>query len=134
MSRLYLLDTNTVSYILRQNSAAVMARLRVVPMHELAISAITEAELRYGIALNPEMRLAEAVEKFLMRVAIVPWGSAAARSYAELRSRLERLGRPLANIDLVIAAHAIALNAVLVSSDRAFQRISQLELEDWTKP
>jgi len=65
-------------------------------------------------------------------VAILPWDSEAAQQYGQLRAALEREGRPLGNLDTMIAAHALALGAVLVTSDRAFSRIKKLKVEDWT--
>jgi tRNA(fMet)-specific endonuclease VapC len=131
----YLLDTNTASYIIKGNIPRVRERLLKVPMAKIAVSAVTEAELRFGAARRPEaVRLQVAVEEFLLRVDRLPWDSEAAQHYARVRAGLEREGRPFGNLDLMIAAHALALEAVLVSSDRAFQRVRGLKIEDWSKP
>ncbi len=131
----YLLDTNTASYVIKGNLPRVRERLVRVPMSEVAISVITEAELRFGVARRPEAsRLEIAVEEFLLRVEILPWNSAAAKSYAALRSVLERAGEPMGNLDMMIAAQALANSAVLVTHDRVFHRVKQLKIEDWTKP
>ncbi len=133
MARRYLLDTNTASFIIKGN-AAVRRRLARVPMAQLAISAVTEAELRFGVARRPEAtNLQRVVEEFFLHVAILPWDSAAAQHYAHLRASLERDGHPIGNLDTMIAAHALAAGAVLVSNDHAFARIHKLKLEDWTK-
>ena len=79
-------------------------------------------------------RLHTLIEDFVLRVAVLPWDSAAAQQYGLLRASLERDGTPMANLDLMIAAHALALNLVLVTNDRAFARIKKLKIEDWTKP
>ena len=130
----YLLDTNTVSFILKGN-ARVRQHLVGVPMEQVTLSVVTEAELRFGLARRPEAtRLRIAVEEFLLRVEILPWDSTAARSYAELRAELERGGTSMGNLDMMIAAHALATRAVLVSSDRAFTKVKGLKVEDWTKP
>jgi tRNA(fMet)-specific endonuclease VapC len=103
-------------------------------MSEIGVSVITEAELRFGVARRPEAsRLEAAVEEFLLRVEILPWDSAAAKSYAALRSTLERSGDPMGNLDMMIAAHALAVPAVLVTHDHVFRRVKNLKVEDWTK-
>ena len=131
----YLLDTNMASYVIKGNFPRVRERLVRVPMADVGISVITEAELRLGVARKPEAaRLAIAVEEFLLRVQILPWDSAAAKSYATLRSSLERLGEPVGNLDLMIAAQAVAAPAILVTHDHVFRRVKHLKIEDWTKP
>lgn len=131
----YLLDTNTVSYVVKGNIPAVRRRIVRVPMEQLAVSAVTEGELRYGVARRPDATRIEAiVDEFLLRVTILPWDSAAARHYGQIRATLEREGQPMGNLDMMIGAHALALGAVLVTSDRAFARIKKLKVEDWTKP
>jgi tRNA(fMet)-specific endonuclease VapC len=130
----YLLDTNTVSYIIKGNFPRVRERLLKVPMAEVGISVITEAELRFGAAKKPEApRLKSIVEEFLLRVEILPWDSQAAQRYAELRANLEHVGEPMGNLDMMIAAQALAAQAVLVSNDRVFKRIKHLKVEDWTR-
>lgn len=134
MDRRYLLDTNTASHIIKGNNLAVDRRLARVPMAQLAISAVTEGELRFGAARLPQaMRLHSLIEDFFLRVTILPWDSDAARRYGQLRATLEREGRPMGNLDTMIGAHALALGAVLVSNDHAFTRIKGLKVEDWTK-
>ncbi len=131
----YLLDTNTVSYIIKGNFPRVRERLVKTPMAQVAVSVITEAELRFGVARRPEAtRLKVAVEEFLLHVEVLPWDSEAAQHYAEVRAALERMGNTLGNLDLMIAAHALGAQAVLVTNDRAFGRVKHLKIEDWTKP
>lgn len=128
----YLLDTNTASYIIKGRPASVLERLIKVPMGLVGISAVTEAELRFGVARRPEAaRLKMAVEEFLMRVDVLPWDSEAAQCYAYLRAALERNGKAMGNLDMMIAAHAQACRAVLVTSDRVFRHVPQLKTEDW---
>ncbi len=130
----YLLDTNIASCIIKGNSPAVDRRLVQVPMAQLAISAVTEGELRFGAARLPNaLRLHAMIEDFFLRVAILPWDSDAARQYGLLRAALEREGQSMGNLDAMIAAHALAVNAVLVTNDHAFGRIKKLKIEDWTK-
>lgn len=134
MSLRYLLDTNTVSYIIKGNRPRVREKLLTVPMAEVGISIVTEAELRFGVARigHPE-KLAEAVEEFLLRLTILPWDSEAAKQYALLRSVLEHDGTPMGNLDMMIAAQALAAGAVLVTNDRAFGRVKGLKIDDWTR-
>ncbi len=131
----YLLDTNTASYVLKGNIPAVRERLAKVPVAQVGISVVTEAELRFGVVRKPEAQgLKVAVEQFLLRVEILPWDSRAAEYYANLRSELEGDGLPMGSLDMMIAAQALAANSVLVTNDRAFSRIKRLKIEDWTKP
>jgi tRNA(fMet)-specific endonuclease VapC len=130
----YLLDTNTASYVIKGNFPRVRERLLKVPMAEVGISAVTEAELRFGVARKPEaVKLKTAVGEFLLRVDVLPWDSEAAEQYAEVRAFLERTGKPMGNLDIMIAAHALAAQVVLVTHDHVFRRIKRLKIEDWTK-
>lgn len=131
---LRILDTSTASYIIKDSNPAVRRRLIAVPMEHLAISAVTEGELRFGVARRPDAtHLQKIVEEFLVHVTILPWDSNAALEYGQLRAELEREGRPMGNLDTMIAAHALAVGAALVTSDRAFTRLRHLKVEDWTK-
>jgi tRNA(fMet)-specific endonuclease VapC len=130
----YLLDTNTCSYIIKGNRPHVREQLLRVPMTEVGISVVTEAELRFGVARLPQAKkLNIAVEEFLLRVEVLPWDSEAAQHYAQLRALLEQKGEPMGNLDTMIAAQALAAGAVLVTSDRVFRRVKGLKLEDWSK-
>jgi tRNA(fMet)-specific endonuclease VapC len=130
----YLLDTNTVSYVIKGNFQHVRERLLKVPIREVGISVITEAELRFGVARLPNAaKLGIVVEEFLLRVEILPWDSLAAQHYARLRAVLKQNGEPIGNLDLMIGSHAIAAGAVLVGNDKVFRRLKNLKVEDWTK-
>ena len=135
MSVRYLLDTNTASFVIKGNVPRVRERLLKVPMAEIGISAVSEAELRFGVARKPEaISLKIAVQEFLLRVEILPWDSDAAHHYALIRAALEQVGRPMGNLDMMIAAQALAAQAVLVTHDRVFGRVKQLRIQDWSKP
>lgn len=111
----------------------VREHLRRVSMAEIGISAVTEAELRFGIArISQPSRLALAVEEFILRLEVVPWDSEAAKQYAKLRADLEKKGEPIGNLDMLIAAQALASGVTLVTHDRAFKRIQRLKQVDWT--
>lgn len=134
MKALYLLDTNTVSYVAKGRSAAARRRLERLEDDELVcISALTEAELRYGLARRPEAHgLRAAVEAMLFKFRILPWGSAEAAAYGELRADLERKGLALAELDMLLAAHAIAAEAIFVTTDKAFSHVKNLrKIENW---
>ncbi|MEA1924214.1 MAG: type II toxin-antitoxin system VapC family toxin [Pseudomonadota bacterium] len=132
----YMLDTNMVSYIIKGVPVTVRDHLRNVPMASVSISAITEAELMHGVARKPEAKhLALAVNEFLLRVEILPWDSDAAKAYAQLRTSCEKEGKPLGNMDMQIAAHSVAVGAILITNDQAFYNVKhRLTLQDWTKP
>ena len=131
-ARLFLLDTNTVAYAIKGNRPGVWARLQAIAQGELAISAITEAELRYWIVNRPnEARVPILVEEFLSRIPSLPWDSSVTQTYAKLRADCKKLGKTLAELDLLIAAQAMTLNAILVTHDKAFGQIADLRTEDW---
>ena len=135
MAHIWLLDTNMASYIIKGKPAKVRENLRQFTMSEICISAITEAELLRGVAKKPEAKhLPVAVNEFLLRVTILPWDSNAARTYAELRTSCEKEGKNLGTMDMLIAAHSVALGAILVTHDKAFLQLKKyLVVEDWTK-
>ena len=128
----YMLDTNTVSHLLREHPA-VARRLVAVPMASLCISAITEGELLFGLAKRPAAKqLHVAVREFLRRVDVLPWDRAAAEHYGAVRADMARQGKVLAPLDLLIATHALSVDAVLVTNDRAISQMTHLHIEDWT--
>ena len=128
----YMLDTNTVSQLLKAHPA-VARRVVAAPMASLCISVVTECELLFGLAKRPDAkRLHVAVRQFLLRVDVLQCDSPIAERYGLLRAEMERKGKTLASLDLLIAAHALGVGALLVTSDRAFKQVSGLNLEDWT--
>jgi len=130
----YMLDTNTASYVIKGTYPAIRRKLAGVPMASVCVSAITEAELLFGVARRPDSPgLETAVGEFLLRLDVLAWDSAAARAYAEVRSRLEGAGTPLGALDTLIAAHALAAGAVLVTGDKAFRKVKSLKVVDWAK-
>ena len=128
----YMLDTNTVSHLVRQHPN-VARHVVAVPPSSLCISAITAGELLYGLARRPDaVRLQAAVTEFMRRIEILQWDFSTADRYGNLRAALDRAGKSLGSLDLLIAAHALAVGAVLVTNDRAISQIGQLQIEDWT--
>jgi tRNA(fMet)-specific endonuclease VapC len=121
----FMLDTNAVSYLVHKRSARLQNRLEQLSGEDrVCISVVTEAEMRYGVALKPDaQRLAYTVEIVLSGLEILPWTSEAAKAYATLRAENKLRGLAAGNLDLLIAAHAIAVGAVLVTSDGAISRL-----------
>jgi tRNA(fMet)-specific endonuclease VapC len=117
----YMLDTNTVSHLVKQHPA-VCQRVRA-----------TAGELRFGLAKRPvAVGLQRAIGELFRRVDVLSWTDSVSERYGAERATLQRLGRVLAPLDVLIAAHALDAKAVLVTSDRAFNTVAGLEVEDWT--
>jgi len=132
---LYMLDTNTVSQIIKGKPRVVEANLLKVPIERVCVSSITQAELLFGVAKMPgAKKLPVLIKDFLLRVEIMDWGSKAAAEYATLRFFCENNGTPLGSMDMLIAAHSIAVGACLVTNDKAFYRIGaeKLNVVNWT--
>jgi tRNA(fMet)-specific endonuclease VapC len=126
-----MLDTNIVSLILRQQQKC-LARLAQLAPTDVCISVITEAELRYGLAKRPHaLALAAAVSDFLHHVDVLEWTRNCAARCASLLAAGAAQGKSLAPYDLMIAAHALATDHILVSTDLAFAQIAQIPLEAW---
>jgi tRNA(fMet)-specific endonuclease VapC len=134
MTRLYMLDTNTVSYILKGMSSKARKRLAGLGPSEIAcVSTVTEAELWFGLEkIGAGTARRTALRAFLERLRVLPWGRDEAEVYGRFRAKQEALGRPLGPLDTQIASHAVATGAVLVSSDAAFKLAVGLPgLEKW---
>lgn len=129
----YMLDTNTVSHLIRSHPAVVQ-RVLAEPMTALCVSAITEGELLFGLARRPDAkRLRIAVAELLRRIDVMPWDRLIAERYGLARAAMERQGKTLAPLDLLIATHALGIGAVLATSDHAFAQMDGLPVEDWTR-
>ena len=126
----FLLDTNIISHLVRNPSGLVRQHLADLSHEARCTSIIVAAELRFGAA-KEEAELSARVEAVLSRLQVIAFASPADRIYADIRAGLERRGTPLAANDLLIAAHALALDCILVSDDRAFARIPGLKVENW---
>jgi len=113
----------------------VRALLTSKPMHEIAVPVITQAELLYGVAKRQHPpSLTARVNAFLVRVSLLPCTEDAARVYGDLNARVESSGISLAPLDMMIAAHALSVDAVLVTADRALSRLPVgMTLENWTE-
>jgi tRNA(fMet)-specific endonuclease VapC len=131
----YLLDTNVASHIIKGDRPDIHRKLLRLRMEDIAISAVTEGELFYGLAKRKyPAALTERVRQFLLRVEVLPWDHHVTQAYGDLRSACEAKGITLAPLDMMIAAHAVAAGATLVTRDKAFSRVPKpLRTEDWTK-
>lgn len=127
------LDTDACSLIIRGGSKRLDARVKTVSPREVCISAVTRAELLYGLARKPEAtRLIALVQAFLSRVRSLAWSNEAAAHYAHIRAHLEARGEPIGNMDQMIAAHARSAAIPLVTGNaRHFRRIPGLDVLDW---
>ena len=131
----YLADTNVLGYFVRNTHASLRQRMHLaLKKQELAISVITRAEARYGLALlqsNDKRR--SSIDLLLQEIPALHWTTAAADCYGEIAAQLQQVGRPIGVMDTLIAAHAIVTGLTLVTHNtRHFERIPELKLEDWT--
>ena len=134
MTQRYLLDTNVISHIMQGRDAKLLAKLSKLPMGQAAISSVTLAEIEYGIQRRGSpTQLRNALSQVMLHMDVLPWDALAATCYGELCSSLETQGINLSDFDMMIAAHAVALKATLVSRDKAFMNVpkSILKLEIW---
>ncbi len=131
----YMLDTNMVSDLVRDPLGRVAQQMHLVSEDNVCTSIIVAAESRFGAARKESRRLNEALEGVLERLSILPFEEPAERRYASLRLHLERVGEPIGGNDMLIAAHALALDCVLVTdNEREFRRIPGLVVENWLRP
>ncbi len=131
---LHLLDTDTASYVVKGRSTTIEAKLAAIPPDRVCVSAVTRAELMYGLKRLPAShRLHVGVRQFLKIVRVLAWDADAADYYADIRHQLTTTGRPIGEMDMMIAAHALAIGAVLVTNNtRHFERIAApLSLVNW---
>lgn len=130
----YMLDTDTCSYIMKRASAAVLKRLRTVPVADVCMSVITKSELLLGVELSPRQpQDAAALDAFLPHVEVLDFRDESAIHYARIRADLKKRGAMIGANDLFIAAHARSLGLILVTNNtREFGRVEGLALENWT--
>jgi tRNA(fMet)-specific endonuclease VapC len=130
----WMLDTNIASHVIRGDRPEIIDRLVSLPIEDVVISSVTEGELFYGLAKRAYPKvLSERVRQFLLRVDVLPWDHDVTKTYGDLRAACEARGVPLGPLDMMIAAHAVAANAILVTRDKAFARVPvSLKIDDWT--
>ncbi len=134
MANLYLLDTNILSHLVRQPQGPVAERIAAVGEASVSTSVIVACELRYGAAKRGSRRLTRQVEAILGAITIRPIESDVERVYASIRVALEKKGTPIGAHDMLIAAHARAIDAVCVTDHTAeFERVPSLRIENWLR-
>jgi tRNA(fMet)-specific endonuclease VapC len=130
---MYLIETSTCVSMLRKRLPRAAVRLSEIPADELAVSSITAAELYHGAARSqaPEQEVRR-VQALLAILPVLDFGSSAAISYGVVRGLLERSGQAIGLFDMLIAGHALAENATVVThNSREFRRVPGLLIEDW---
>jgi len=131
----FLLDTDICSFIIKGIRPDLDVRLRELAPEQVLISAVTRAELRFGLAKRPEAsRLAKLVEHFLGTVVTLPWNATVADTYGQVRARLEKAGTPIGEHDTMIAAHALAEHLTVVTNNIAhFRQVEGLRCVTWNQ-
>jgi tRNA(fMet)-specific endonuclease VapC len=134
LSAQYLLDTNSVSDLVRRPRGRVAKRIAQVGASAVATSIIVAAEARYGAAKNASPRLAAQLQTVLAALDVIPFETPADIEYGALRTRLEAAGTPIGGHDLLIAAQALALGMTVVTgNEREFRRVPGLRIENWLR-
>jgi tRNA(fMet)-specific endonuclease VapC len=132
VTSLYMLDTNIVSELARNPRGSVFKRIAEVGVDTICVSIITSAELRYGCAKKGSAKLLAQIEAILDSVQVLALEMPADAEYGAIRANLEAAGKPIGPNDLLIAAHACALGAVLVTGNTGeFSRVAGLHVENW---
>ena len=128
----YLLDTNIISDLIRNPQGRAARRIGKIGENNVCTSIIVAAELRYGCAKSGSLKLRKAVEDLLGEIDVLPFETPADSDYGAIRASLEAAGRPIGGNDLLIAAHARALGATIVTANRQeFRRVRGLKVENW---
>ncbi len=133
MSSVYMLDTDICAFILRRSSPTLLKRIEAVPLQEQSVSMITLAELLYGVQVSSSKKANRTAVDVLMRhLAVMEWSRDAAEHYAEIRADLKKRGQLIGSNDLLIAAHARSIGAVMVTNNvKDFRRVKGLKIENW---
>jgi tRNA(fMet)-specific endonuclease VapC len=128
----YVLDTNICIYIQNGRHSDVVSRFEAMAEHELGVSVITACELAFGAQKSDSSRNVEALKKFLLPLQVYEFTDDAVWQYARVRTHLRSAGSPIGPLDTLIAAHALALDAVVVTNNRKeFDRVPGLRVENW---
>ena len=131
----YLLDSNICIAILKRQPEHIRRKLSAIPIGQVGLSSIVLAELCFGLEQSRQKEQNEqALQEFLDFCAVLDWPSEAAYHYGRVRYALKKAGSPIGAMDLLIAAHALALDAILVTDNiHEFQRIADLKIENWLR-
>jgi tRNA(fMet)-specific endonuclease VapC len=130
---MFVLDTNICIYLIKRRPPDVLERLRATPIAKVSLSSVTVGELAYGVEKSAHpARNREALAAFLAPLTVHAFGDREAAVYGEVRASLERKGTPIGALDTMIAAHALAIRATLVTNiEREFERVEGLRVENW---
>lgn len=135
MSFSHLLDTNVISRLMKEPTGISAERLSQAGDDRVCTSVIVACELRFGAALRGSERLAEAVERVLNAIAVLPLDQPTDEHYASIRHELQNRGTMIGPNDLLIAAQARSLGLTLVTeNEREFRRVNDLKVENWQRP
>ncbi len=129
----YLIDTNICIYIMNKRPIGIIHKFMQFDVGDIGLSTITVSELRYGVSKSKDRRLNEQrVEEFLSPLEILPYDEIAAGIYGDICLQLERCGVPIGPLDMMIAAHALSRNLVLITSnEKEFKKVENLKVENW---
>ena len=129
---IYLLDTNICIYIINNKPPHVFEKFKQYQLGQLSISSISASELAFGVEKSGSLRNKNALDKFLAPLDVLSYDENAIWHYAKLRQSLQSKGQMIGSLDMLIAAHALALDTVLVTNNmKEFERIDGLRLENW---
>ena len=135
--QLFMLNTDTCIFLMRGESPALAARVQSVPLQQQVMSAVTFAELTYGVQASAAAKRKQnqsVLDSLVLHLAVLDWPQDAAKHYAEIRADLKKRGAQLGAADLMIAAHARAMGAIVVTNNvKDFERVKGLAVENWTK-
>lgn len=129
----YLIDTNICIYIMNRRPLGIINKFKQFEVGEIGVSAITVSELHYGVvkSKNPSLNK-QRVEEFLTPLEIIPYDEIAANAYGDIRYQLEKSGETIGPLDMLIAAHALSNNFVLITNnEKEFRRVNNLKIENW---
>ena len=131
--KLYMLDTDTCSHIIRERPIGVLEHFRKLAMEQICISTVTYAELLYGVERSSFKRINRPIiDDFVQHLDVIDWDNGAAEQYGKIRSDLKARGQPIGAMDMMIAAHAKSIKSVLVTNNQKhFARIKGLKVENW---
>ncbi|MDL1973514.1 MAG: type II toxin-antitoxin system VapC family toxin [Deltaproteobacteria bacterium] len=131
----YLIDTNICIYIMNKRPAGIIHKFKLFDVGEIGVSTITVSELQYGVSKSKNRGLnKQRIEEFLSPLEILPYDEIAATIYGDIRVQLEKRGEPIGPLDLLIAAHALSRNLVIISNnEKEFKRVKNLKVENWVK-
>jgi len=131
----YMLDTNICIYLIKQKPEKVLRHFKAHAVGDIGISSITLAELRFGVEKSQQVeKNRRALDEFILPLEIADFDDRAAESYGKVRTLLEKEGKPIGSMDMLIGAHALSLKVTLITNNtREFKQIKHLKVADWSR-